>query len=631
MQDSSTAESNRPSRLGLLTLGALGVVFGDIGTSPLYALKECFHPSHGIALTPANVLGVLSLIFWSLIIVVSLKYIAFIMRADNRGEGGIMALLALNLRGDSSRTRRRLVLTAIGLFGAALFFGDGIITPAISVLSAIEGLSLATPVFDPFILPITLAVLFGLFSFQRFGTASVGRLFGPVILIWFTTLGALGVVQIVQSPQVLAAINPLYAVQFAFANGFAAFVVLGAVVLTITGGEALYADMGHFGRRPIRLAWFCVVLPGLFLNYCGQGALLLQDPGAVENPFFRLAPNALLYPLIGLATLATVIASQAVISGVYSVARQAVQLGYLPRLHIKHTSSEEIGQIYVPQLNWLLFAAIALLVVSFKSSSNLAGAYGIAVTLTMICDTLLASVIAYRLWGWHPLAVAGIAVPLLLVDLAFFGATSMKVVDGGWFPLLVGAIVFTLMTTWKRGREILFERLDGETLPLRPFITAIAADPSLTLVPGTAVFMTSNHRHVPHALLHNLKHNKVLHERVVLLTLVTQDVPFVDDAERVEMETVADSFHLVTGYYGFKEQPDVPALLTLCGLRGLDFNLMDTSFFLSRETLIPSVAPGMAVWREKLFVALSRNAAGATEFFQIPTNRVVELGTQVEI
>ena len=624
-------ESHPQSRLRVLTLGALGVVFGDIGTSPLYALKECFHPSHGIDLTSANILGILSLIFWSLTVMVSLKYIAFIMRADNHGEGGIMALLALNLRGDANPSRRRMVLISVGLLGAALFFGDGVITPAISVLSAIEGLSLATPVFDPFILPITLAVLFGLFAFQRRGTASVGRLFGPIILIWFTTLGGLGLVQILKHPEVLAAVNPLYAVQFALTNGFAAFVVLGAVVLTITGGEALYADMGHFGRRPIRLAWFGVVLPGLFLNYCGQGAMLLHDPGVVENPFFRLVPPALLYPLIALATAATVIASQAVISGVYSVARQAVQLGYLPRIHIQHTSSEEIGQIYVPQLNWMLFAAIALLVLTFKTSSNLAGAYGIAVTLTMICDTLLASVIAYRLWGWHPLAVTAAAMPLLLVDFAFFGATSMKVLDGGWFPLLVGAIVFTLMTTWKRGREILFERLDRETLPLRPFIDALAAGGDVTVVPGTAVFMTSNHRHVPHALLHNLKHNKVIHRRVVLLTLVTRDVPFIDDAERVQIEPVADGFYLITGYYGFKEQPDVPALLAHCGALGLEFNLMDTSFFLSRETLIPSVAPGMALWREKLFATLSRNAAAATEFFQIPTNRVVELGTQVEI
>lgn len=631
MQTSATISETPRTRTGLLTLGALGVVFGDIGTSPLYALRECFHPSHGIALTEHNVFGILSLIFWSLTIVVSLKYIAFIMRADNNGEGGIMALLALTLRGGPSKSRRRRLLVTVGIFGAALFFGDGIITPAISVLSAIEGLSLATPIFDPYIIPITLAVLFGLFAIQRHGTASVGRLFGPVIVLWFATLGGLGLVQIFQHPEVLAAINPAYALDFVLANKMAAFIALGAVVLTVTGGEALYADMGHFGRKPIRLAWFYVVLPGLFLNYCGQGALLLHDPGAVENPFFRLAPPFLLYPLIALATAATVIASQAVISGVFSIARQAIQLGYLPRIPIQHTSTEEIGQIYIPQLNWALFGAIVILVLLFKTSSNLAAAYGIAVTLTMICDTLLASVIAYRLWRWHPAVALAVAAPLLLVDFAFFGATSMKILQGGWFPLLIGAAVFTLMATWKRGREILFDRLNRETMSLASFIDSIATGEGLTIVPGTAVFMTGSHQHVPHALLHNMKHNKVLHERVVLLTLVTLDVPFIDDAERVKIEPIAHNFYLITGHYGFKEQPNVPELLAQCGAFGLRFDMMDTSFFLSRETLIPSVAPGMAIWREKLFVAMSRNSATATDFFQIPTNRVVELGTQIEL
>ena len=632
MQTSATtSRAQQPNRIGLLTLGALGVVFGDIGTSPLYALKECFHPSHGIALTTANVLGILSLIFWSLTIIVSLKYIAFIMRADNNGEGGIMALLALNLRGNPSRSRRRMLLVFVGIFGAALFFGDGIITPAISVLSAIEGLSLATPIFDPYILPITLAVLFGLFAIQRHGTASVGGLFGPVMVVWFTTLGGLGLIKIFEYPEVLAAVNPVHAVNFFLTNRFAAFVTLGAVVLTVTGGEALYADMGHFGRRPIRLAWFYVVLPGLFLNYCGQGALLLHDPSAVENPFFRLAPPFLLYPMIALATAATVIASQAVISGVYSIARQAIQLGYLPRIHVQHTSSEEIGQVYIPHLNWVLFGAIVILVLLFKTSSNLAAAYGIAVTLTMICDTVLASVIAYRLWQWHPLATIAVTAPLLLVDFAFFGATSMKIIQGGWFPLLMGVAVFTLMATWKRGREILFERLDRETMPLGLFIDSIDTGDGLTIVPGTAVFMTGSHQYVPHALLHNMKHNKVIHERVVLLTLVTLDVPFIADSERVKIEPSAHNFYLITGNYGFKEQPDVPELLKQCGALGLKFDMMDTSFFLSRETLIPSVAPGMAIWREKLFVTMSRNSATATDFFQIPTNRVVELGTQIEL
>ncbi len=614
-----------------LTLGALGVVFGDIGTSPLYALKECFHVSHGIAPSADNVLGILSLIFWSLTLVVSVKYILFIMRADNNGEGGIMALLALTLRGSDADTRGRVVMVTIGLFGAALFFGDGVITPSISVLSAIEGLSLATPVFDPYIIPITLGVLCGLFAIQRRGTGSVGGLFGPIMVLWFVTLGSLGLVQVAQYPEVLAAVNPLRAVGFITTHQGTAFLVLGAVVLTITGGEALYADMGHFGRRPIRRAWFFIVLPGLFLNYCGQGALLLHDPAAVENPFYLLAPEPLLYPLIALATVATVIASQAVISGVFSIARQAVQLGYLPRIHVQHTSSREIGQIYIPTLNWVLFAAVVLLVLLFKTSSNLASAYGIAVTLTMICDTLLAIVIAWRLWHWHPAVAVLVGLPLLLIDVAFFGATSLKILQGGWFPLLMGIVAFTLMATWKEGRKILATRLSRETMPLAPFIASLDAGDGPTQVPGTAVFTTSSHAYVPSALLHNLKHNKVLHERIVLLTLVTCDVPFIDDDKRVEITALPRNFYLLTGYYGFKEQPDVPELLAGCSVLGLKFDLMDTSFFLSRETLIASATPGMAIWREKLFATMSRNAATATDFFQIPTNRVVELGTQVEL
>lgn len=630
MQSAETGHTGKSSNAAL-TLGALGVVFGDIGTSPLYALKECFHQSHGISLTPDNVLGILSLIFWSLTIIVSLKYIAFIMRADNNGEGGIMALLALTLRTEQTSSHRRFLLISIGIFGAALFFGDGIITPAISVLSAVEGLSIATPVFDPYIIPITLTVLVCLFMIQRKGSASVGKFFGPVMLLWFSTLGFIGLLKVLQYPEVLAAINPGYAINFIATQQFIAFLTLGAVVLTVTGGEALYADMGHFGRKPIRYGWFAVVLPGLFLNYCGQGAMLLHDPSSVENPFYRLAPEGMLYPLVILATLATVIASQAVISGVFSIARQAIQLGYLPRLHIQHTSDKEIGQIYIPTLNWLLLASIIVLVLIFQSSSNLASAYGIAVTLTMICDTVLAIVVAHKLWKWHPAAALGVALPFLLVDFAFFGATSMKILQGGWFPLLIGITAFTIMATWKRGRQILFERLSKETMPLGLFIGSIDSGSGATVVPGTAVFMTGSHKYVPHALLHNLKHNKVIHERIVLLTLVTRDIPFVGDEERVKMEQVAHNLFLITAQYGFKEQPNVPAVLELCRPLGLEFDMMDTSFFLSRETLIPSVAPGMAIWREKLFVAMSRNAAAATDFFQIPTNRVVELGTQVEL
>ncbi|MGH8492206.1 MAG: potassium transporter Kup [Moraxellaceae bacterium] len=626
----ATEHHGHKSSTAALTMGALGVVFGDIGTSPLYALKECFHAAHGIAITPENVFGILSLIFWSITLVVSLKYIAFIMRADNNGEGGIMALLALTLRSEHKSPRRRALLVAIGLFGAALFFGDGIITPAISVLSAVEGLKVATPVLGPYVLPITIAVLISLFVIQRHGTGSMGKLFGPVMFLWFATLAVLGLINIGHHPDVLRAVNPLWAVQFVAEHQFIAFVTLGAVVLTITGGEALYADMGHFGRRPIRLAWFYMVFPALLLNYCGQGALLLSDPTAVENPFYRLVPEWGLFPLVILATLAAVIASQAVISGVFSITRQAVQLGYLPRFDIQHTSTREIGQIYVPAVNWALLAAIILLVLTFKSSSNLASAYGIAVTMTMICDTILAMVVARKLWNWNPFVATLIGAPFLVVDLAFFGSTSLKVLQGGWFPLLIGLIVFTIMSTWKRGRELLFERLANETMPLGLFVNSIGGG-AVQTVPGTAVFMTGSHKYVPHAMLHNMKHNKILHERNVLLTLVTQDIPFVDDSERVTVSEISHNFFLITGYYGFKEQPDVPALLADCATHKMEFDMMDTSFFLSRERIIATPAPGMAMWREKLFVGMSRNAAAATDFFQIPTNRVVELGTQVEL
>ena len=613
-----------------LTLGALGIVFGDIGTSPLYALKECFHASHGIAITHDNVLGLLSLIFWSITIVVSLKYIAFIMRADNNGEGGIMALLALSLRKKSLVLWQRRLLIAIGLFGAALFFGDGIITPAISVLSAVEGMNVAAPALHQYVLPITITVLITLFFIQRHGTGSVGKLFGPVMLVWFVTLGALGLYNIHNHPEVLLMVNPLWAIHFLTENPGTSFITLGAVVLTVTGGEALYADMGHFGRKPIRYAWFALVFPALILNYAGQGALLLTDPAAINNPFYQLAPQSLLIPLIILATAATVIASQAVISGVFSIARQAVQLGYLPRFDIQHTSAKEIGQIYIPFLNWLLLGSIIILVLSFKSSSNLASAYGIAVTMTMICDTLLAAFVAITVWGWSPWLAALLAAPFLIADFAFFGATSLKILQGGWFPLMLGATAFTIMMTWKRGREILFEKLNNETMPLNLFVNSIASGP-VQEIDGTAVFMTGSHQYVPHALLHNMKHNKILHSRNVLLTLRTKDIPFVEDRHRLKVEQISHNFWLITGDYGFKEQPDVPLLLSQCQVFGLVFDMMDTSFFLSRERLIPRVEGGMAPWREMLFVAMSRNAASATDFFQIPTNRVVELGTQIEL
>ncbi len=629
MQAASAGKDSVKRQLAL-TAGALGVVFGDIGTSPLYALKECFHAAHGLAITHDNVVGILSLIFWSLMIIVSIKYIAFIMRADNRGEGGIMALLALALRAQYKHAWLRPVLIGIGLFGAALFFGDGMITPAISVLSAVEGLKVVSPGLEPFVIPITIGVLISLFLIQRHGTASVGALFGPVMLIWFTTLAVLGLYNIKHFPQVLELMNPYWAINFVSMNPVAAFITLGAVVLTITGGEALYADMGHFGRKPIRRAWFFLVFPALLLNYCGQGALLLSDPTAVENPFYRLAPDWGVLPLIILSTLATVIASQAVISGVFSIARQAMLLGYLPRFQIQHTSDREMGQIYIPFFNWTLLGTIIVLVLTFKSSSNLASAYGIAVTMTMICDALLLLVVAHKLWGWHPAVAFLVTLPFLLVDLAFFGATSLKIVQGGWFPLLIGMSAFFIMATWKRGRVILSERLSAETMPLNLFVNSIGASAGQT-VPGTAIFMTGSHLYVPHALLHNMKHNKIIHERNVLLTLVTRDVPFVDDGERLRIERIAHEFYLVTAAYGFKEQPDIPELLALCRTQGLAFDMMDTSFFVSRERIIPSGSRGMMLWREKLFVAMARNAVSATDFFHIPSNRVVEMGTQIQL
>lgn len=541
-----------------------------------------------------------------------------------------MALLALALRASYRHAWARPFLVGIGLFGAALFFGDGMITPAISVLSAVEGLNVVSPGLEEFVVPITIAVLISLFMIQRQGTASVGALFGPVMFIWFSTLALLGLVNIERNPEVLSLVNPGWALGFFADNPLAGFITLGAVVLTVTGGEALYADMGHFGRKPIRRAWFLLVFPALVLNYCGQGALLLSDPSAVENPFYRLAPDWGVYPLIFLSTLATVIASQAVISGVFSIARQAMLLGYLPRFQIQHTSDREMGQIYIPFFNWTLLATIILLVLTFQSSSNLASAYGIAVTMTMICDALLLAVVAHKLWRWHPLLAGAVALPFLIVDFAFFSATSLKILQGGWFPLLIGSSAFLIMATWKRGREILAERLSLQTMPLNLFVNSIGATAGQT-VPGTAVFMTGSHHYVPHALLHNMKHNKIIHERNVLLTVSIADVPYVEDADRIAVERIAHEFYLMTASCGFKEQPDVPAQMKLAEQHGLVFDMMDTSFFVSRERLIPTDRPGMALWREKLFVAMARNAVSATDFFQIPTNRVVEMGTQVEL
>jgi len=613
-----------------LVVGAIGVVFGDIGTSPLYTLRQCFGGEHLVPLTPANVLGVLSIIFWALMIIVTAKYVTLIMRADNRGEGGILALTALVSRGLGNRGRRRWWLVGFGIFGAAMFYGDGMITPAISVLGAVEGLEIIAPHLHPFIVPVTLVIVVALFAIQKRGTASVGRLFGPIMCAWFVVLAVLGAMQLWQHPAVLLAIDPRHAFAFISHNPRLAFLSLGAVVLAVTGTEALYADMGHFGATPIRRAWLWFVMPALVLNYFGQGALLLLDPSAIKNPFYLLAPQWALIPLVVLATCAAVIASQAVISGAFSLTRAAIQMGYCPRLKLLHTSDRQIGQIYVPFINWTLLVAVVLLVVGFRSSDDLGGAYGIAVTLAMLIDSVLILVVMRRIWGWsRPVAIA-IVVPLLFIDLSFLASNSLKIPAGGWFPLLIGGIVFTLLTTWKRGRALLMERLSEDSMPLGLFIDSIEASPP-TRVSGTAVFLTSTADRVPHALLHNLKHNKVLHERVIFLTIHTQDFPRVPPRERVRLSELGCEFARMDAYYGFAEDPDVPELLETIGQDGFEFDMMETSFFVSRETLIASVAPGMALWRERLFVSMSKLAVKATDFFHIPTNRVVELGTQVEL
>lgn len=616
-------------RLATLTLAALGVVYGDIGTSPLYSIKEVFGGAHHpVPITPDNVLGILSLFFWSLIIVVTLKYVSFIMRANNRGEGGIIALMTLAMHKGVAGSWQQKMLVLLGLFGAALFYGDGIITPAISVLSAVEGMEILTPAFKPYILPITLITLIGLFIFQRRGTASVGALFGPVMVIWFAVIAVLGAAAIVENPAVLAAVNPLHAFHFLTGNSLLGFFALGAVVLCITGGEALYADMGHFGAKPIQYAWLGYVLPALLLNYFGQGALLLADPGSVENPFYLLAPEWGRYPLVVLATVATVIASQAVISGAFSITQQAIQLGYTPRLEIQHTSDEEIGQIYLPAINWMMLIAIIALVIEFGSSSNLAAAYGIAVTGTMLITNILAIAVAVRLWNWSPARAMLGALPFICIDLGFFLANSVKIADGGWFPLAFGLAVFILLTTWKRGRELLGLRLSADAMQLKSFVVDIAGS-GIGRVPGTAIFMTPDPELVPHAMLHSLKHYKALHEQAVVMSVKVFDVPYVPDVDRVEVHRLSNNFSQVVVQYGFKDDPDIPAALALCGEAGLVIEPMDTSFFLGRETLIPKLGSEMAYWRELLFVAMFRNAGSATAFFRIPSNRVVELGSQV--
>ncbi len=615
-----------------LVLGALGVVFGDIGTSPLYALKECFSPEHGIDPTPENVLGLLSLITWSMAWVIAYKYLSVMMRADNNGEGGILALLALALRGIHDRPRMRWFVIMLGIFGAAMFYGDSMITPAISVLSAVEGLEVATPVFAHWVIPVTIAILTALFLIQRRGTASVGTFFGPVTLLWFASIGAVGIWRISGNPEVLAAANPSHAIFFLLTNPLLGFLVLGAVFLALTGGEALYADMGHFGKRPIRIAWFGLVMPALLLNYYGQGAFVLADPAGLKNPFYLMLPSWSVLPMVVLATAATVIASQAVITGAFSMTRQAIQLGYIPRLEILHTSSRAIGQIYVPFVNWTLFVSVILLVLGFRTSGSLANAYGIAVSATMVIECLLAMVVARQLWKWSPLATWGILGSMLAIDLAFFASNATKFLSGGWFPLLIGAACFTLLVTWKRGRTLLGRRLAEQGIPLEPFLESLALSPPQR-VEGTAIFMTGSAATVPSAFLHNLKHNKVLHERVVFLTVVTHDVPLVPPEDRVQLKRLGEGFWKLEAWYGFKEQPDVQDILDACRIRyGLAFEPMETSFFLSRETIVcAGERPGMATWRDHLFAWMNRNATRATDFFNIPINRVVELGTHVDI
>ncbi len=617
-----------------LTLAALGVVYGDIGTSPLYAVKETFNPAHGIPLTPETILGGLSAIFWALMIVVSLKYVILIMRADNKGEGGIMALLALASAAVKDRPHARKPILLLGVFGAALFYGDAVLTPAISVLSAVEGLEVGTAAFQPYVVPISLGVVIGLMALQRQGSSVIGALFGPVMILWFCAIAVLGVGAIVKHPEVLRALDPTHALRFTTQHGFASFVVLGAVLLAFTGAEALYADMGHFGKGPIRLAWFGLVFPALMLNYFGQGALLIADPKALENPFYLLAPQWALYPLVVLSTAAAVIASQATISGTYSLTRQAIQLDFLPRMDVRQTSAKQIGQIYMPGANWLLLLVIVAVIAGFGSATALASAYGVAVTGTMLVTTILTFFLLRYGWG-YPLWVCVAATGFFaLVDVAFFSSSLLKVAEGGWFPLALGGLVFIVMTTWRRGRLLATAAQRRLAIPLASFVRSLAVNPPLR-VPGTAVFMAGDPDSVPNSLMHNLKHNKVLQERVVFLTVVIRDVPWVPAAERVAVERLEHGFFRLTVYFGFMDQPDVAASLALCKGKGLEFDLMQTTFFLSRAIVVPATGEagkkGMAEWRESLFATMARNARTAADYYNIPPNCVIELGTKIAI
>lgn len=616
--------------MAALTLGALGVVYGDIGTSPLYTMKEIFSPGTGIPLDATHLIGAVSVVFWGLMMVVTLKYVTLILRADNRGEGGIMALTALAAKAAGSTTHKRTVLLLIGVFGAALFYGDSVITPAISVLSAVEGLEVVTPAFKPYVLPVCAAVLVALFSMQRFGTGVVGKMFGPIIVVWFAVLAATGAVEISRQPSILAALNPVRALEFLYGQGLHIFIAVGAIVLAFTGAEALYADMGHFGKRPIRYAWLGLVLPSLAIHYMGQGALLMRDPSALENPFYRMFPAPWLLPTVVLATVATVIASQAVISGAYSMTKQAIQLGLLPRMGVRYTSAKEAGQIYIPGVNWLLLCAVLLAVFGFGNSSAMASAYGIAVTVTMLITTLLTFYVVR--YGWnYPLGLTLVATSVFIaLDALLVVSCSVKLFQGGWFPLVLGMAIFAVMATWRRGRELLIDSIRQEDPELLPFVTALSQD-TITRVPRTAVYPVANPGTVPQALLHNLKHNQVLHERNLILTVVFHDVPWIAFSERVQVQPLVPGFWKVQVNYGFKNTPDVPQALELCREQGLSLNLFETSYFLSRETVVPTKGAGMALWREGLFALMSRNAGSVAGFFRLPNNCVIELGTRVQI
>jgi len=619
------------SKLAKLSIAALGIVFGDIGTSPLYAIRECFHGEFAIDVNPLNIFGVLSLMFWALILIVSIKYLSFILRADNNGEGGVLALTALIRPFYSKKfSKSGWLLIALGIFAGALLYGDGMITPAISVLSAVEGIKEITNFFDPYVIPITIGILAGLFLIQRKGTASVGSLFGPIILLWFAVLAVLGVSQIINNPDVLSAVNPVYAIEFLIHNKLHGFLVLGAVFLVVTGAEALYADLGHFGSKPIRLTWIAVVLPALFLNYFGQGALLLSKPQQAYHPFYGMIPSWAIIPMVLLATTATIIASQAVITGAFSLTRQAIQLGYLPRMRIIHTSAEQIGQIYVPQVNWMLMIATIFLVLEFKTSDKLAAAYGVAVTSTMLITTLLFYVVARRKWGWSKLTVGTLFIIFIITDLAFFGANMSKIMHGAWFPLVIAGGIFTLMITWQRGRQLLYEQLSKEALTIEDFIKSLSLQ-SVERVRGQAIFLSGNPGIIPRALLHNLKHNKILHSEIIFLNISTLEVPRIPLDEKINFEKLGSGFYKIMVKYGFMEEPNIVNILTLIREKGVDFKPAQVSYFLGREMVLPKEKSKMSRWRTKLFALMSHNAFGFTAYYNIPPNQVVELGSQIRL